>query len=120
MKDVKQTIISNLKLACKAKKIRGADIAKHLEVSPGSVSNWFKGTNFIDIENLYKLCLYLGISLNDVCDMDSVVFDEKERQLIAAYRDAEPPIQKAALRMLEDSAAEQNAKKQDAASGQTA
>ena len=120
MKDIKQTIISNIQLACKARKIKGIDIAQHLKISPSSVSNWFHGTSFIDIENLYKLCLYLGISLNDVCDMDSVVFDEKEIHLIAAYRDAEPPIQKAALRMLEDSAAEQNAKRQDTASDQTA
>ena len=114
VKDIKQTIISNLQLACKAKKIRGADIAKHLEVSPGSVSNWFKGTNFIDIENLYKLCLYLGITLNDVCDMDSVVFTEDENEIITAYRGADDRAREDAMKMLLDH------QKQDTASDQTA
>lgn len=113
MKDVKQTIISNLQLACKAKKIRGADIAKHLQVSPGSVSNWFNGTNFIDIENLYKLCLFLDITLNDVCDMDSVITKD-ENQILVAYRDADDRAREDALRTLLDHP------KQDTASDQTA
>lgn len=46
--------------------------------------------------------------------------DDDELRLVAAYRKAEPPIKKAALRMLEESAAEQESKKQDTVSGQTA
>lgn len=113
MKDIKQTIISNIQLACKARKIKGIDIAQHLKISPSSVSNWFHGTSFIDIENLYKLCLYLGISLNDVCDMDSV-FTKDENQLLVAYRGADDRAREDAMKMLLDH------QKQDTVSDQTA
>ena len=45
-------------------------------------------------------------------DPEAFLKDEKEKRLITAYRDAEPSIQRAALRMLEDSAAETACKKE--------
>lgn len=47
------------------------------------------------------------------------VLQDDERRLVTAYRGAEPPIRKAALKMLEDSA-EENRPKKDTGSGRTA
>lgn len=49
----------------------------------------------------------------------ATILKEEEKHLVTAYREAEPPIQRAALKMLEDSA-EENRKKKDISSGQTA
>ncbi|MEA4831891.1 MAG: helix-turn-helix transcriptional regulator [Oscillospiraceae bacterium] len=42
------------------------DFASKMGVSPPSVSNWESGTNSIDIENLFKACQILGVSIDDI------------------------------------------------------
>lgn len=114
MTEIRETIIRNLKHICSEKGVRNVDIAEHMNVSQGSVTNWFKGTNFIDIDNLYELCRFLGITLDDVLpESGKPTLNNDERRLVSAYRGATPEIRSAALRMLEDSAANQATKKQD-------
>lgn len=89
MTEIRQTIIKNIKAVCEAKKIKNVDIAEHMGVSPGSVSNWFKGSNFLDVDNLYILCQFLGVSLDQIFGIDSIVFNalnEDENNVISAFR----------------------------------
>ena len=64
--EIRKVIVENLKRICAEKNVKQVEIAEHLGVSQGSVSNWFKGTNSIDIENLAKLCEFLGVSLDQM------------------------------------------------------
>ena len=59
--EIRKVIGENIKKICSLKGIRQVDIAEHMGVSQGSVSNWIKGTNSIDIENLAELCVFLGV-----------------------------------------------------------
>ena len=104
MTEIRQTIIDNIKAVCKVKKIKNVDIAAFMGVSAGSVSNWFKGTNFLDVENLYKLCQYLGVSLDQIFGVAPIVFgalNPEENDIVIAYRKADAGT-KAAVRKLLD------------------
>ncbi len=92
MSEVKKTIIENIKSICKVKKIKNVDIAAYMGVSVGSVSNWFKGTNFLDVDNLYKLCQFLGVSLDQIFGVAPIVFgalNPEENDIVIAYRKAD-------------------------------
>ena len=91
MESIKKTVGENLKKVCKLKGIKNVDIANYMEVSPGSVSHWFKGDNFLDIDNLYKLCRYLNVSLDQVFGLDPIivgVLNNDENEILVAYRNA--------------------------------
>ena len=101
---IRLIIGSNIKRIAKLKGIRQVDIANYMGVSEGSVSNWIKGTNSIDIENLAKLCQYLGVSLDTIfglAPVDNFAITDEEIRLLAAYRAADPVYQGVALEMLE-------------------
>lgn len=105
MTDIRQTVINNLKTICKLRNIKNVQIAEYMGVSPGSVSNWFKGTNAIDIDNLYKLCQFLGISLDQVFGVSplapEIVLSDSEARLVSAYRSADDHAREYALWVLE-------------------
>lgn len=104
MTEIRQTIIDNIRAVCKVKKLRQKDIAERMGVSPGSVTNWFKGTNFIDVDNLYKLCQILGVSLDQIFGVAPIVFgalNEEENEVIQAYRLADPVTKSNIRRVLE-------------------
>ena len=90
MGEIRKTIGENIKKICSLKGIRQVDIARHMGVSEGSVSNWIKGTNSIDIENLAELCSFLGISLDQVYGVapitPEVSLSQEEIHLISLYR----------------------------------
>lgn len=90
MGEIRKTIGENIKKICALKGIRQVDIAEHMKVSQGSVSNWIKGTNSIDIENLAQLCMFLGVSLDQIYGVQpinpDVTLTVQEKELIALYR----------------------------------
>lgn len=90
MGEIRKTIGANIKKVCALKGIRQVEIAEKLGVSPGTVSNWFKGTNSIDIENLAALCDFLGVSLDQiygVAPLDPpVTLSQDETELLSIYR----------------------------------
>lgn len=103
MTDIRETIINNLRTVCKAKKIKYKDIASAMGVSAGSVSNWFSGSNAIDVDNLYNLCQYLGISLDQAFGVEPMfpeILTDGEKSLLAAYRGANEQAQDDALDLL--------------------
>lgn len=66
MGEIRNIIGENIRIACEVKGIRQIDIAEHMGISQGSVSNWVKGNNSIDIEKLVELCNYLGVTLDQI------------------------------------------------------
>lgn len=86
---VKETVSSNLRRVCKLKGIKNKDIAAHMGVSEGAVSHWFKGDNSLDIDNLYSICQFVGVSLDQIFGIDPFyvsVLNAEENELVLAYR----------------------------------
>lgn len=106
MTEIRQIIIENIKAVCKLRNIKNVQLADHLGVSQGSISNWFNGTNSIDIDNLYNICLFLGVSLDQIFGIvplnPNVVLSDDEARLLAAYRSAEEHARKIAMDILVD------------------
>lgn len=90
MGEIRKTIEKNIRAVCSLKGIRQVDIAEKLGVSQGTVSNWFKGVNSIDIENLALLCEYIGVSLDQIYGVEpinpSVTLSQEEMELLQEYR----------------------------------
>ena len=90
MGEIRKVIGDNIKKICEMKGIRQIDIAEFMGISQGSVSNWMKGINSIDIENLAKLCEFLGVSLNQIYGVEPItpesLFSAQEADLIHIFR----------------------------------
>lgn len=112
MTEIRKTVIENLRTLCKLRNIKNVQIAEHLDVSQGSVSNWFKGTNSIDIDNLYNLCCYLGVSLDQIFGIKplnpEIILSDDELQLIASYRIADERARTDAKKLLDDNPLEKD------------
>ena len=91
MQSIKETVSGNLRRVCKLKGIKNKDIAAHMGVSEGAVSHWFKGDNSLDIDNLFSICQFVGVSLDQIFGVDPIVvsvLNEDENALLIAYRKA--------------------------------
>ena len=90
MGDIRRVIGENIKKVCSLKGIRQVEIAERMRVSQGTVSNWFNGTNSIDIENLAELCSFLGVSLDQIFGFDpiapDVILSPEETDLLGLFR----------------------------------
>ena len=90
MGEIRKIIGENIKKISALKGIRQVDIAEHMGVSQGSVSNWIKGTNSIDIENLAELCRFLGVSLDQIYGVTpitpEVTLSSEETELVSLFR----------------------------------
>lgn len=89
MESIKQTVCENLRQIVKLKKIKSKDIAAYMGLSESSISHWLKGDNPPDMDNLYILCKYLNVSLDQVFGVDPIVvgvLNSDESDVINAYR----------------------------------
>ena len=90
MGEIRKVIGENIKRIAALKGIRQVEIAEHMGVSQGSVSNWIKGTNSIDIENLAELCRFLGVSLDQIYGVapitPEVTLSSEETELVSLFR----------------------------------
>ena len=90
MDEIRKVVGRNIKQICSLKGIRQVDIARHMGVSEGTVSNWIKGTNKIDIESLAEVCSFLGVSLDQIYGMapitPEVSLSPEELHLISVWR----------------------------------
>lgn len=105
MTEIRQAVIDNLKTICKLRNIKNVQIAEYMGVSQGSVTNWFKGTNAIDIDNLYKLCKYLNVSLDQIFGVKPLLpemsLSDEESRLILAWRVSDEDIRKSVRKLLD-------------------
>lgn len=90
MGEIRKTVGENIKKVCQLKGIRQVEISEHMGVSQGTVSNWFKGTNSIDIENLAELCAFIGVSLDQIFGVapltPEVTLSQEETDLLGMFR----------------------------------
>lgn len=90
MGEVRKIIGNNIKKICEMKGIKQIEIAEFMGISQGSVSNWMKGINSIDIENLAKLCSFLDVSLNQIYGVDPItpetLLSAQESELLRLFR----------------------------------
>ena len=68
MKDVKTVVAKNLTSLRKAKGLTQAELAQMLNYSDKAVSRWEHGETLPDINVLYELCEFYGITMNDLVD----------------------------------------------------
>ena len=89
--DYKEQIRQNL---TKYRKLRGlskSDMAKSLNVSKSTMTNWEKGKHSIDLEMFFKICDLLDVSADDMAGRDIIKhISTDEKNIIAAYRSLSP------------------------------
>lgn len=67
-------------------------------LSESSISHWLKGDNPPDMDNLYILCRYLGVSLDQIFGIDPIVvgvLNEDENDIVIAYRNSSDDVKNA-------------------------
>ena len=104
MISVKKTVGENLKSVCKVKGIKNKDIADHIGVSESCVSNWLRGKNSFDIDNLYSICQFLDVSIDQIFGISPIVFGvltQEENNILVAYRKADPGTQASVRKLLD-------------------
>ena len=123
MESIKKTVGDNLKAVSKVKGIRNRQIAEYMNVSESCVSHWFRGDNSLDIDNLYKLCQFLGVSLDQIFGVDPIVFgvlNSDENDVLVAYRTADAGTKRSVRKLLDLDDASIGSPRTNAESGQTA
>ncbi|MBE6674421.1 MAG: helix-turn-helix transcriptional regulator [Ruminococcaceae bacterium] len=68
MKDVKSIVAKNLTMLRKNKGLTQVELAEKLNYSDKAVSRWEHGETLPDINMLYELCDFYGITMNDLVD----------------------------------------------------
>ena len=66
MKDIKSIVASNLSALRRQKGITQAELAERLNYSDKAISRWEKGDTLPDINVLYEICEFYGITMNDL------------------------------------------------------
>ena len=70
MKDVRPIISKNLTMLRKEKGLTQAELAEKLNYSDKAISRWENGDTLPDVNMLYELCEFYGITLNDLISED--------------------------------------------------
>ena len=87
---IKHLVADNIKYYREANNITQKQLADKLNVKHNTVSSWESGTNSIDIEILFKICDYIGVSVSDIYkdnkNSDNLILSSKEREIILSYR----------------------------------
>ena len=66
MKDIKSVVSKNLGTLRKQRGLTQAEIAERLNYSDKAISRWEKGDTLPDINVLYEICQFYGITMNDL------------------------------------------------------
>ena len=66
MKDIKSHVAKNLGALRKQRGLTQAEIAERLNYSDKAISRWDKGDTLPDINVLYEICQFYGITMNDL------------------------------------------------------
>ena len=87
MKDRKAVVAQNLILLRKARGITQAELAERFNYSDKAVCRWEHGDALPDINVLYALCDFYGITMNDLVNEDFTAIEaEQTEKDIRTYR----------------------------------
>ena len=78
MKDIKSIVSANLALLRKQKGITQAELAEKLNYSDKAISRWEKGDTLPDLNVLYEICQFHGVTMNDLTSEDCVAPPQDE------------------------------------------
>ena len=83
MKDVKAVVAENLTALRKSRELTQAQLAEKFNYSDKAICRWERGDTLPDINTLYALTEFYGITMNDLVDssFDVSVTDSKEKNL---------------------------------------
>ena len=83
------------------------DIANHLHVSKQTVSDWINGKKYPRVDKMQQLADLFGVYMSEMYSYEKVKrieehidYSQEERELVAAYRLAEPSAQQYAFEIL--------------------
>lgn len=76
MKDIKAIVAKNLTTLRKSKELTQAELAEKFNYSDKAVSRWEHGDTLPDINVLYELCCFYGITMNELVDENCNVKEE--------------------------------------------
>ena len=77
MENMKKTIGKNISILRKSKKLTQGELAQELSYSDKAISKWETGESLPDVETLYGLAQYFGVT------MDSLISDDLEENMNA-------------------------------------
>ncbi len=80
MKDVRPIISKNLAKLRKDKGLTQAELAERLNYSDKAVSRWEHGDTLPDVNVLYELCEFYGITLNDLTSEECYIEEAKQKK----------------------------------------
>ena len=80
MKDIKSVVSVNLSALRKQKGITQAELAEKLNYSDKAISRWEKGDTLPDLNVLYEICEFYGITMNDLTSEDCMAPKKDEMQ----------------------------------------
>lgn len=80
MKDVRPIISKNLAMLRKQRGLTQAELAEKLSYSDKAVSRWEHGDTLPDVNVLYELCEFYGITLNDLTNDDCRIEEAQEKK----------------------------------------
>lgn len=86
MKDVKSVVAQNLGILRKQKGLTQAELAERLNYSDKAISRWEKGDTLPDLNVLYEICEFYGITMNDLVgetEPQAKIESKKERDIRA-------------------------------------
>ncbi|MBQ3040560.1 MAG: helix-turn-helix transcriptional regulator [Clostridia bacterium] len=85
MKDIKSQVSANLGALRKQRGITQAELAEKLNYSDKAISRWEKGDTLPDLNVLYEICQFYGITMNDLvgeeCTASQVEENNKHRRM---------------------------------------
>ena len=87
--DIREIVQRNIAYYIKQSDYTQADLARMLEVSKTTVTNWVKGVNSPNIEYLSELCSILQIKFSDMFEEHPEAGEtlaQDEQQLVTDYR----------------------------------
>lgn len=71
MTELRVIISKNLRKYRKQAKMSQIELAEKIGVRSSAISNWENGQNSIDIDLLFKVCKVLGVSINDMAEIEN-------------------------------------------------
>lgn len=102
-----QIITDRLKQSRRSKKLKQSDVANMLNVKSNTISNWENGKSNPDIDTLILLCEVYEISCTDLLEeaygkelVRPLTVSGIEKDIIYAYRNADPIEKAMVLRAL--------------------
>ena len=87
MKDIKTVVADNLTQLRKANKLTQAQLAEKFNYTDKAICRWEHGDTLPDINTLYALAEFYGVTMNDLVNPDFEIKDEERKEkTVLKYR----------------------------------